>query len=127
VLVNQGEPAEVRINVLKQLRNGRLQPLQRQTVAEAVLQVVLDGSSPGPAAASCAGACRVHWHRQGAGHPWRADSGIRVKRSTCATLRSRHSSGLEPRRSASRYFASCRRMSCSVRPPEVSCCHGDSK
>jgi len=46
VLVDQGEPMEVRINVLKQLRNGRLQPLQRQSVAEAVLQVVSDRSSP---------------------------------------------------------------------------------
>src|SRR6266852_3385174 len=46
VLVDQGEPTEVRINVLKQLRNGRLQPLQRQSVAEAVLQVVSDRSSP---------------------------------------------------------------------------------
>ena len=46
VLVDQGEPTEVRINVLKQLRNGRLQPRQRQSVAEAVLQVVSDRSSP---------------------------------------------------------------------------------
>src|ERR1700730_192067 len=45
VLVDQGEPTEVRINVLKQLRNGRLQPWQRQSVAEAVLQVVSDRSS----------------------------------------------------------------------------------
>ena len=46
VLVDQREPTEVRINVLKQLRNGRLQPPQRQSVAEAVLQVVSDRSSP---------------------------------------------------------------------------------
>jgi hypothetical protein len=46
VLVDEGEQAEVRINVLKQLRNGRLQPLQRQSVARAVLQVVSDRSSP---------------------------------------------------------------------------------
>jgi hypothetical protein len=45
VLVDHGEPTEVRINVLKQLRNGRLQPRQRQSVAEAVLQVVSDRSS----------------------------------------------------------------------------------
>jgi hypothetical protein len=46
VLVDQREPTEVRINVLKQLRNGRLQPAERQSVAEAVLQVVSDRSSP---------------------------------------------------------------------------------
>jgi hypothetical protein len=46
VLVDGGEPTEVRINVLKQLRNGRLQPLQRQLVAKAVLQVVADRSIP---------------------------------------------------------------------------------
>jgi hypothetical protein len=46
ILVDQGEPTEVRINVLKQLRNGRLQPLQRQSVVTAVLQVVSDHSSP---------------------------------------------------------------------------------
>src|SRR5713226_7408962 len=46
VLVDAGESTEVRINVLRQLRNGRLQPLQRQSVAEAVLQVVSDRSSP---------------------------------------------------------------------------------
>ena len=46
VLVDQREPTEVRINVLKQLRNGRLQPAERRSVAEAVLQVVSDRSSP---------------------------------------------------------------------------------
>jgi hypothetical protein len=46
VLVDQRKPTEVRINVLKQLRNGRLQPTQRQPVAEAVLQVVSDRTSP---------------------------------------------------------------------------------
>jgi HEAT repeat protein len=46
VLVDAGESTEVRINVLKQLRNGRLQPLQRQSVVTAVLQVVSDRSSP---------------------------------------------------------------------------------
>src|SRR3984893_12367832 len=46
VLIDQREPTEVRINVLKQLRNGRLRPPQRQSVAEAVLQVVSDRSSP---------------------------------------------------------------------------------
>jgi hypothetical protein len=46
VLVDAGESTEVRINVLRQLRNGRLQPLQRKSVAEAVLQVVSDRSSP---------------------------------------------------------------------------------
>jgi hypothetical protein len=46
VLVDQREPTEVRINVLRQLRNGRLQPRQRQSVAEAVLRVVSDRASP---------------------------------------------------------------------------------
>src|SRR4030081_3574085 len=46
VLVDQRKPTEVRINVLKQLRNGRLQPTQRQPVAEAVLQVVSDRTTP---------------------------------------------------------------------------------
>jgi hypothetical protein len=46
VLMDQRKPTEVRINVLKQLRNGRLQPTQRQPVAEAVLRVVSDRTSP---------------------------------------------------------------------------------
>jgi hypothetical protein len=46
VLLDPREPTEVRINVLKQLRNGRLQQAQRQSVAEAVAQVVSDCSSP---------------------------------------------------------------------------------
>src|ERR1700730_5825584 len=46
VLVDQRKPTEVRINVLKLLRNGRLQPTHRQPVAEAVLQVVSDRTNP---------------------------------------------------------------------------------
>src|SRR2546430_17470021 len=46
VLADQREPTEVRIHVLKRLRNGRLQPADRQSVAEAVLKVLLDRSSP---------------------------------------------------------------------------------
>jgi hypothetical protein len=46
VLADQREPTEVRIHVLKRLRNGRLQPEERQSVAEAVLRVLSDRSSP---------------------------------------------------------------------------------
>src|SRR5258708_37254758 len=46
VLADQREPSEVRIHVLKRLRNGRLQPEDRQSVAEAVLMVLSDRSSP---------------------------------------------------------------------------------
>src|SRR5258708_19448830 len=46
VLADQREPTEVRIHVLKRLRNGRLQPADRQSVAEAVLKVLSDRSSP---------------------------------------------------------------------------------
>jgi len=46
VLADQREPTEVRIHVLKRLRNGRLQPGDRRSVAEAVLMVLSDRSSP---------------------------------------------------------------------------------
>jgi HEAT repeat protein len=46
VLADRREPTEVRIHVLKRLRNRRLQPAHRPTVAEAMLQVTLDRSSP---------------------------------------------------------------------------------
>jgi HEAT repeat protein len=46
VLADRREPTEVRIHVLKRLRNGRLQPAHRQSIAEAILQVVSDHSSP---------------------------------------------------------------------------------
>src|SRR5258707_13729619 len=46
VLADQREPTEVRIHVLQRLRNGRLQPGDRQSVAEAVLMVLSDRSSP---------------------------------------------------------------------------------
>ena len=46
VLADRREPTEVRIHVLKRLRNGRLPPECRPLVAEAILQVVSDRSSP---------------------------------------------------------------------------------
>jgi hypothetical protein len=46
VLADRREPTEVRIHVLKRLRNGRLIPECRPLVAEAILQVVSDRSSP---------------------------------------------------------------------------------
>jgi hypothetical protein len=46
VLVDRCEPTNVRIHVLKRLRNGRLQPADRRSVAKAILQVVSDHSSP---------------------------------------------------------------------------------
>jgi hypothetical protein len=46
VLADRREQTEVRIHVLKQLRNGRLLPECRPSVAEAILQVVSDRSSP---------------------------------------------------------------------------------
>src|SRR5712692_2547197 len=42
VLADLREPTEVRIHVLKQLRNGRLQPAHRQSAADAILQVLSD-------------------------------------------------------------------------------------
>jgi hypothetical protein len=46
VLADRREPTEVRIHVLKRLRNGRLRPEWRPLVAEAILQVVSDRSNP---------------------------------------------------------------------------------
>ena len=46
VLADQREPTEVRIHVLKRLRNGSLQPEERQSVAKAVLMVLSDRSNP---------------------------------------------------------------------------------
>ena len=46
VLADQREPTEVRVHVLKRLRNGRLSPENRPLVAAAILQVVSDRSSP---------------------------------------------------------------------------------
>jgi hypothetical protein len=46
VLADQREPTEVRIHVLKRLRNGSLSSENRSLVAEAILQVVSDRSSP---------------------------------------------------------------------------------
>ena len=46
VLADRLELTEVRIHVLKRLRNGRLQPGDRQSIAEAVLMVLADRSSP---------------------------------------------------------------------------------
>src|SRR6202040_2360478 len=46
VLADQREPTEVRIHVLKRLRNGRLRPEERQSVALAVLRVLSERSSP---------------------------------------------------------------------------------
>src|ERR1700682_153711 len=46
VLADQREPTEVRIHVLKRLRNGGLSSENRSLVAEAILQVVSDRSTP---------------------------------------------------------------------------------
>ena len=46
VLADRREPTEVRIHVLKRLRNGRLSSENRPLVAEAILQVVSDRSTP---------------------------------------------------------------------------------
>ena len=46
VLADQREPTEVRIHVLKRLRNGSLSSENRSLVAEAILQVVSDRSTP---------------------------------------------------------------------------------
>ena len=46
VLADRREPAEVRIHVLKRLRNGGLLPEARPPVAEAILEVISDRSSP---------------------------------------------------------------------------------
>src|ERR1700680_3639550 len=46
VLADQREPTEVRIHVLKRLRNGRLSPENRSLVAAAILQVISDRSNP---------------------------------------------------------------------------------
>jgi hypothetical protein len=46
VPADQREPTEVRIHVLKQLRNGRLPPAYWQLVAEVIPQILPDHSSP---------------------------------------------------------------------------------
>src|SRR5438128_8455797 len=46
VLADRLELTEVRIHVLKRLRNGRLSPENRPPVAAAILQVISDRSSP---------------------------------------------------------------------------------
>ena len=46
VLADRREPTEVRIRVLKRLRNGRLSPENRPPVAAAILQVIADRSNP---------------------------------------------------------------------------------
>jgi hypothetical protein len=46
VLVDRHEPTQIRSHVLKRLRNGRLTPVYRPAVADAILQVVSDQSSP---------------------------------------------------------------------------------
>src|SRR5229473_3331105 len=46
VLADRREPTEVRIYVLKRLRNGRLSSANRPLVATAILQVISDRSSP---------------------------------------------------------------------------------
>ena len=46
VLADQHQPTSVRIQVLKRLRNGALRPANRPLVAEAMLQLVSDRSSP---------------------------------------------------------------------------------
>ena len=46
VLADQREPAEVRIHVLKRLRNRSLSPENRPLVAAAILQVISDRSNP---------------------------------------------------------------------------------
>jgi predicted neuraminidase len=47
VLTDEREPVEVRIHVLRRLRDGRLIPGCRLPVAEAIRQVAADHSSPG--------------------------------------------------------------------------------
>lgn len=46
VLADRREPTEVRIHVLKRLRNGRLAPEDRPLVAAAILQVISERSNP---------------------------------------------------------------------------------
>ncbi len=46
VLADRREPTEVRIHVLKRLRNGSLSPENRLLVAAAILQVISDRSNP---------------------------------------------------------------------------------
>jgi HEAT repeat protein len=46
VLADRREPTEVRIHVLKRLRNGSLSPANRSLVAPTMLQVISDRSDP---------------------------------------------------------------------------------
>ena len=46
VLADRCEPTEVRIHVLKRLRNGSLSPENRSLVAAAILQVISDRPNP---------------------------------------------------------------------------------
>ena len=46
VLADRCEPTEVRVHVLKRLRNGSLSPENRPLVADVILEVVSDRSNP---------------------------------------------------------------------------------
>jgi hypothetical protein len=46
VLADQHEPTQVRVHILKQLRNGRLTPAHRSAVAEALLEILSERSNP---------------------------------------------------------------------------------
>ena len=97
VLADQREPTEVRIHVLKRLRNGRLQPGDQQSVAEVVLMVLSDRSSPDLRLQAVL-ALAEFTNIDGVRPRWAAWLWIRVRRSTFATPRSRRSN--EPDRTA---------------------------
>ena len=125
VLADQREPTEVRIHVLKRLRNGRLQPGDRQSVAEAVLMVLSDRSSPDlrlQAVLALAEFTNIDGVPATLGG-LALDPGetIDVRYSAFTSLQR-----AGPARSVSRYFASCRRTGCSAAPPEASCRFGAS-
>src|SRR5258707_9669874 len=125
VLADQREPTEVRIHVLKRLRNGGLQAEERQSVAEAVLMVLSDRSSPDlrlQAVLALAEFTNIDGVPATLGS-LALDAGetIDVRYSAFTSLQR-----AGPTASASRSFGSSRRTGCSVAPPEVSCPFGAS-
>ena len=126
VLTDRRESTEVRIHVIKRLRNGRLLPEHRPLVADAILEVLSDRSNPDLRLQAALALAEFTDYRRGTDAGSAAWLWIRMSRSTFATRRSLRCNAPDPPRSASRYFASCRRTGCSAAPPEVSCRSGAS-
>src|ERR1700682_6097747 len=119
VLADQREPTEVRIHVLKRLRNGHLQSGERQSVAEAVLMVLSDRSSPDlrlQAVLALAEFTDIDGVQATLGG-LALDPGetIDVRYSAFTSLQRAGPTAT----CVAQYFASCRRTGCSGAPPEL--------